>query len=48
MTDENAAADVFVYTGVGEGAVVPDDVVRVQIDPSVLAIPARTFVGRRK
>lgn len=31
------AAEVFVYTG--EGAVVPNDVVRVRIDPSVLVIP---------
>jgi hypothetical protein len=32
---DNDAADVFVYTGVGEGAVVPKDAVRVRIDPSV-------------
>ena len=45
--DENAAV-LFVYTGVGEGAVVPKDVVRVRIDPSVLAIPANAFARRYK
>lgn len=35
---DNDDAEVFVYTGVGEGAVVPQDVVRVRIDPLVLAI----------
>jgi hypothetical protein len=33
------AADVFVYTGIGEGAIVPQDVAHVRIDPSVLVIP---------
>ena len=48
MADDNAA-EVFVYTALGgEGAVVPKDIVRVRIDPSVLAIPARAFLGRRK
>ena len=37
------SAEVFVYTGVGEGAVVPRDVVRVRIDPSVLVVPIRAF-----
>jgi hypothetical protein len=41
--------DVFVYiTGIGEGAVVPRDVVRVRIDPSVLVIPEHTFFQRCK
>jgi hypothetical protein len=31
-------ADVFVYTGAG-GDEVPDDVVRVRVDPSVTSIP---------
>ncbi len=35
---DNDDAEVFVYTGVVEGAVVPQDVVRVRIDPLVLAI----------
>jgi hypothetical protein len=42
------SAEVFVYTGVGEGAVVPNDVVRVRIDPSVLAIPHQAFYQRRQ
>ena len=29
---------IFVYTGLGEGAVVPKDVVRARVDPSVVAI----------
>jgi hypothetical protein len=37
------AAEVFVYTRVGEGAVVPKDVVRVRIDPTVLVIPIDAF-----
>jgi hypothetical protein len=40
------ATDVFVY--IGEGAVVPRDVVRVRIDPSVLAIPGHAFFQRCK
>jgi hypothetical protein len=49
-------AAVFVYMGVGEGAVVPHDhhargridqiVQRVRVDPSVLTIPASTFSCR--
>jgi len=42
MADDNATG-VFVYTGVGEGAVVPQGVVRVRVDPTVLAIPADAF-----
>jgi hypothetical protein len=45
MADDNAAA-VFVY--MGEGVVVPRDVVRVRIDPSVLAIPKEAFFERFK
>jgi hypothetical protein len=40
--------DVFVYTGIGEGAVVPKDVVRVRIDPSVLVIPEHAFFQQCK
>jgi hypothetical protein len=40
------AAKVFLYTGVGEGAVAPKGVVRVRVDPSVLAIPASAFADR--
>jgi hypothetical protein len=46
MADDNAA-EAFVYT-IGEGAVVPDDVDHVRIDPSVLAIPANSFIERRQ
>jgi hypothetical protein len=45
MADDNAT-DVFVYTG--EGVVVPDDVVRVRIDPSVLVIPEHAFCQQCK
>ena len=40
-------AEVFIYTGPG-GAVVPDDAVRVRVDPSVTFIPARAFRERKK
>ena len=40
-------AEVFVYTGEG-GAVVPQDVVRVRVDPSVTSIPAYAFHERKK
>jgi hypothetical protein len=43
----DGVADVFVYTGTG-GAEVPDDVVRVRVDPSVTSIPGRAFYQRRK
>jgi hypothetical protein len=44
----NAAdADVFVYTGDG-GAEVPDDVVRVRVDPSVTLIPYKALYQRKK
>ena len=42
---DNAAA-VFVY--MGEGAVVPEDVVRVRVDPTVLVIPEEAFSHRKK
>jgi hypothetical protein len=35
-------ADIFIYTGEG-GDEVPDDVVRVRVDPSVTSIPADAF-----
>jgi hypothetical protein len=38
---------IFVYTGAG-GAKVPDDVVRVRVDPSVTSIPARAFFQRKR
>ena len=47
MADDNATG-VFVYTGVGEGAVVPQDVVRVRIDQTVLAIPIEAFMSKYK
>jgi len=47
LRSQNTMADdtveMFVYTGVGEGAVVPQDVVLVRVDPTVLAIPADAF-----
>ena len=43
-----AAANVFIYTGVGEGAVVLKDAVRVRIDPSFLVIPYRAFECKYK
>jgi hypothetical protein len=39
--------DVFVYTG-EEGDDVPQDVVRVRVDPSIRSIPAYAFSGRKK
>ena len=41
MADD--AVDVFVYTGVGEGAIVPKDVIRVRVNTTVLAIPIEAF-----
>ena len=40
-------AKVFVYTGDG-GAAIPEDVVHVQVDPSVTSIPASAFHSRKK
>jgi hypothetical protein len=45
---DNDAAVVFVYTGVGEGEIPPDDVVHVRVDPTVLAIPIQAFYLRSK
>ena len=47
MATKSNAVKVFVYTG-REGAVVPQDVVRVRIDPSVLAIPIEAFMSKYK
>jgi hypothetical protein len=49
MSAEIGAADakVFVYAGEG-GEGVPDDVIRVWVDPSVTLIPARAFFRRNK
>ena len=44
--DNYDAALLFVYTGVGEGANVPNNVVRVRIDPSLLAISPAAFKER--
>ena len=38
-------AEVFAYTQ--PGAEVPDDVVRVRVDPSVTFLPAQAFFGRK-
>jgi hypothetical protein len=40
--------EVFVYTGRQGGDNVPQDVVRVRIDPSVMSIPARAFSNSTK
>jgi hypothetical protein len=40
-------AEIFIYTGEG-GAVVPQDVVRARVDPSVTSIPAYAFQYRRE
>jgi hypothetical protein len=40
-------AEIFVYTG-ASGAVVPQDVVRVRVDPSITSIPAQAFFSRKK
>jgi hypothetical protein len=46
MSAEGSNAEVFVYTG-EVGAVVPQDVVRVRIDPSVTSIPDNAFDQRK-
>jgi hypothetical protein len=46
MMAEGSNAEVFVYTG-EVGAVVPQDVVRVRIDPSVTSIPDNAFDQRK-
>jgi hypothetical protein len=40
-------AEVFIYTGEG-GAVVPHDVIRVRVDPSIPSIPAKAFFKSKK
>ena len=47
MASNPTDTEVFVYTGVG-GERVPDDVVRVRVDPSVTSIPYVAFFGRKK
>jgi hypothetical protein len=47
MSSNSTDAEVFVYTG-EVGAVVPQDVVRVRVDPSVTLIPARAFLYHKK
>jgi hypothetical protein len=47
MASNTDDAEVFVYTGEG-GAEVPDDVVRVRVDPSVTSIPANSFYQCKK
>ena len=46
MADNDAK--IFVYRGVGEGAIIPKDVVRVWINPSMLVIPERAFMYKFK
>jgi hypothetical protein len=46
-SDLSAIATVYFYTGEGGGEV-PEDVVRVRVDPSVTSIPPRAFFSRRK
>ena len=55
MADDNT--DVFIYTGEVEvpdddddyeGVVVPEDVVRVRVHPSVTVIPGRAFYKQQK
>ena len=43
----DVANNVFVYSGTGR-AEVPDDVVRVRVDPSVALIPTRAFFERKR
>ena len=47
MVGNATDTEVFVYTGEG-GLEVPQDVVRVRLDPSVTSIPAHAFCGRKK
>ena len=42
---EESNVDVFVYT---EGALVPEDVVRVRVHPSVTVIPGNAFYMRQQ
>jgi hypothetical protein len=45
--DVDDDTSVFVYTGEG-GAIAPQIVVRVMVDPSVRSIPANAFCQRKK
>jgi len=48
MADDSSTnnnTEVFIYT---EGAVVPQDVVRVRVHPSVTIIPEKAFQKRHK
>jgi hypothetical protein len=47
MSSNSTDTEVFVYTGEG-GADVPQDVIRVRVDPSVTSIPAEAFDTRKK
>ena len=42
--DSNNNTEVFIYT---EGAVVPEDVVRVRVHPTVTVIPGQAFYKRQ-
>ena len=48
MADNAADTAVFVYTGRQGGNKVPQDVVRVRVNPSVPSIPAEAFEERKK
>jgi hypothetical protein len=47
MSSNANDSEVFIYTGNG-GERVPDDVVRVRVDPSVTSIPVCAFYERKK
>jgi hypothetical protein len=47
MSSNAADAEVLLYTGAG-GEIVPDNVVRVRVDPSVKSIPYEAFYQRKK
>jgi hypothetical protein len=47
MSSDPTDAEVFVYTGAG-GERVPDDVVRLRVDPSVTTIPADAFYQQKQ
>jgi hypothetical protein len=48
MLRSSKDAEVFVYTGQRGERILPQDVVCVRIEPSVMSIPARAFYGRNK
>jgi hypothetical protein len=47
MLAEGSNSEIFIYRGEG-GAVVPQDVVRIRVDPSVTTIPQYAFYRRKK